>query len=73
MFLTEFNSTTMQRQPALVFSKSIEAPVIINRQSHESVVMLSKSKYAEIMAENDKMKAALSNLKPVKAASWERK
>jgi len=49
MFLTEFNSTTMQRQPAMVFDAALKGPVIISRQSHESVVMLSKEKYAKLV------------------------
>ena len=49
MFLTEFNSTTMQRQPALVFDAALKEPVIISRQSHESVVMLSKKQYAKLV------------------------
>ncbi len=49
MFLTEFNSTTMQRKPAEVFDAALVAPVIISRQCHESVVMLSKTEYAKLV------------------------
>ena len=49
MFLTEFNSTTMQRRPAIVFDAALKAPIIISRQTKESVVMLSKSQYAKLV------------------------
>lgn len=49
MFLPEYNSTKMQREPAIVFNAALKEPVIITRMSHESVVMLSKKQYAKLI------------------------
>lgn len=49
MFLPEYNSTTMQRHPAVVFDAALKQPVIITRLKHEGVVMLSKKEYAKLV------------------------
>ena len=50
MFLKEFNSTDMQREPAKVFAAANKEPVIITRQAHEGVVMMSKKEYAKLVS-----------------------
>jgi prevent-host-death family protein len=50
MFLTEYNSTTMQRKPAEVFDAALKQPIIITRQAHDAVVMLSKKEYAKLVS-----------------------
>lgn len=49
MFLPEFNSTAMQRKPGEVFAAALKQPIVINRLSHDGVVMMSKKKYAELV------------------------
>lgn len=49
MFLPEFNSTKLQRKPAEVFDAALKQPVIVTRMAHESVVMLSKKEYAQLI------------------------
>lgn len=49
MFLPEYNSTQMQREPAIVFKAAQKEPIIVNRMGHAGVVMMSKEKYAELM------------------------
>lgn len=50
LFLPEFKSSDMQRKATNVFTAAYEGPVIITRQGAESVVMLSKEKYSELVA-----------------------
>ena len=52
MFLKEFNSTTMQRKPAEVFNAALKEPIIVTRQAHDSVVMMSKEEYAKLVAKS---------------------
>ena len=49
MFLTEYNSTKMQREPAVVFDAALKEPIIITRMKHDGVVMLSKQAYARLV------------------------
>lgn len=49
MFLTEFNSTQLQKTPGVVFGAAQDEPVLVNRMGHKAVVMMSKEKYAELV------------------------
>lgn len=49
MFLPEFNSTQMQKDPATVFNAAKKEPIVINRRGDTGVVMLSKTAYAELV------------------------
>lgn len=49
MFLPEFNSTAMQREPAKVFNAALKEPIIVTRMAHDSVVMMSKKEYAKLV------------------------
>lgn len=49
MFLPEYNSTKMQREPAVVFDAALKEPIIITRMNHDGVVMLSKKEYAKLV------------------------
>lgn len=49
MFLPEYNSTQMQREPAKVFKAAQKEPIVVNRMGHAGVVMMSKEKYAELV------------------------
>ncbi len=49
MFLPEYNSTQIQREPAKVFKAAAKEPIVINRMGNEGVVMMSKKKFAELM------------------------
>lgn len=48
MFLPEYNSTQMQRDPKKVFAAALKEPIVINRMNSEGVVMLSKKEYAKL-------------------------
>lgn len=54
MFLPEFNSTELQREPNKVFSAAQTEPVIVNRMGHKAAVMMSKEKYAELVKKAEK-------------------
>ncbi len=49
MFLPEFNSTQMQKEPGKVFSAAKEEPIVINRRGEAGVVMMSKKAYADLV------------------------
>ena len=49
MFLREFKSTDIQRTPASVFNAAKNEPIIINRMGHDSVIMMSKDQYSELV------------------------
>jgi len=49
MFLPEFNSTDMQRNPQAVFKAIKEGPVVINRQGNDGAVMMSKADYVKLV------------------------
>ena len=54
MFLKEFKSTDLQRATKEVFEVAVKEPVIINRMGHDSVIMLSKKMYAELVKKAEK-------------------
>lgn len=54
MFLPEYNSTQMQREPAKVFSAALKEPIVINRMNSDGVVMLSKKEYARLVKQASK-------------------
>ena len=49
MFLPEFNSTQMQKEPGKVFNAASKEPIVINRRGEAGVVMLSKNAYADLV------------------------
>ena len=51
MFLPEYNSTQIQREPAKVFKAAAKEPIVINRMGSEGVVMMSKREYSRLLKE----------------------
>tara|TARA_R110000868_G_scaffold125265_3_gene331035 strand:- start:10611 stop:10775 length:165 start_codon:yes stop_codon:yes gene_type:complete len=49
MFLPEYNSTQLQRNPSSVLNAATIEPVVINRQGKEGVVIMSKKEYAKLV------------------------
>lgn len=49
MFLREFNSTQMQKEPGKVFDAAQKEAIVITRMGHPGAVMLSKKAYAELV------------------------
>ena len=48
MFLPEFTSTDIQREPARVFDTAQKEPVVINRMGHKAIVAMSKSEFSRL-------------------------
>lgn len=49
MFLQEFSSTKLQKEPGTVFGAAQIEPVLVTRMGHKAAVMMSKEKYAELV------------------------
>jgi len=49
MFLKEINSSVAQRQIGKLFAAAYRSPVLLTRQNHEDVVVMSKVRYAKLI------------------------
>lgn len=56
MFLKEISSSEAQRQISKLFSAAYRSPVLLTRLNKESVVVMSKAKYAKLVKAANKGK-----------------
>ena len=49
MFLQEFSSTAIQRNPKEIYNAAEKAPVVINRMANIGFVILTKEAYAKLI------------------------